>query len=167
MEATIYEQICARLTDATVKTWITGKGFTPPVDIKWFEDQVTQLLAEDASQEKAPPLAYPAVLVEFEASEFDEGSNPNRPQGTGKLVLHIVQQQTAKDGAEGAATHTDFKNLVKYKDLFIDLLNAFTLPCSARLVLAGSQPDHLNRPLRDDTVTFSWKGTRQRSTGVP
>lgn len=167
MESLIYTEICARLTDAAVVTWIQGKGFTAPQDIKWFEDQVNQLLAEEAEQNKAQPLRCPAVLVQFEDSAFDPKTNPTRQIGSGKLIIHIVQQQTGNDGVNGASTHTAFKKLVKYKDIITDALNGFTLPCTARLILVGDQVDHLNRSLRDDTITFNWSGTRLRETGVP
>lgn len=164
MEKKIFDEICTHLKDAAVVTWFTNVMDSPKVEtIEWFEDQVEIMLSKDV---KTYPMKFPAVLVQFENTSYDN-TNPNKQDGKGKVVLHIVQERIGQDGNKDASTFTDFDTTIGYKDLFIDLFNGFKLPCAARLTLSGSKVDHRNRPLRDDEVTFDWAYMRKKPSGVP
>ncbi len=164
MEKKIFDEICARLQDAAVINWITVTKSAPAVKtIEWFEDQVTKMLDKQVDNY---PMDFPAVLVQFDASNYGH-NNINMFDGDGKVILHIVQNRIGKDGKASASTFTDFDKVIAYKDLFIDLFNGFKLPCSARLTLNGSKMDHTNRPLRDDEITFNWSVKGKKSSGVP
>lgn len=164
MEKKIFDEICARLQDAAVITWITVTKTSPAVKtIEWFEDQVEKMLAKEVD---TYPMDFPAVLVQFDQSNYSH-NNINMFDGDGKVILHIVQNRMGKDGKATAATFSNFDSAIGYKDLFIEIFNGFKLPCSARLVLSGSKMDQRNRALRDDEITFNWSGKGRKESGVP
>lgn len=165
MEKTIYDEIVTRLTDSNVVAWIQSLSYVEPQDIKWFEDQVEQMVAAAASDNKTYPMDLPAVLIEFAPTQYK--SKGNKREGSGVVTLHVVQMQVGLDGASGASTHGDFKTMVGYKDLFIQLLDGFALSCNGRLTNVGSEMDHQNRPVRDDRVSFNWTATIAQPSGVP
>jgi hypothetical protein len=168
MEEIIYAEIVDRLTDAAVIAYIQGLQYEEPKDVKWFTDQVEAALAAAADNNKDYPLATPGILIEFGRTVYDKKRGTFRQHGSGTVTIHVVQTQIGLDGQHGAETHDEFKDLVGYPKVILDLLDGFKLPsCTAKLVLTDTQKDHKNRPLRDDQFTLSWEGTRIVPSGIP
>lgn len=156
MDRTIYIQTIARLKSATAAGYFTDKAQTAPVFYAWFEDQFDNAMQKDDVM--VYPFNFPAVLVQFSKETEFNGSNA-RKRFTGEVTLHIGQDKRAIDGVELNDSHASFKTLLEYVESFIALLDGYKLPCTARLVLAGVERDHINHPLMVDKVRFTFEGS--------
>lgn len=161
MEATIFEQGCARIADNSA--YFTDNGHDAPKHQAWFEDQIEQEL--EVSENKSLPFDLPAVFWQFVPTEYEKG-NGSRKEASGTFILHVAQNKYV-DGAVGSETQADHKKLLEYADLIINLLDGHKLECSARPYATGVERDHLNRPVIVDKITFAWSGIRKRPEGVP
>lgn len=160
MDYIIYEETIARLSSAEALAHFASLAQPAPVHQAWFEDQYNNALENDGVV--TYPFNSPAVFYQF--SKEVEFSGANRKSFTGELTLHIVQAKLGVDGVELYASHASFKTLLRYVTSFIDLLDGHKLPCSARLVLAGNQRDHVNRGLFVDQLRFSFSGSWNKSS---
>jgi hypothetical protein len=160
MEKKIFDEIVNRLNDPTVITYL-GTGAVKT--IAWFEDQVEQSMAKEVENH---PFECPAVFIEFANTVYDNTVR-NRQHGKGRVTLHIVQRRIGQDGKSSSTTFSTFDATIGYKDNFINLFDGFKLPCAALLTLTDTEVDHKNRPLRNDKVTFGWKYSRKKPSGLP
>ena len=159
MEKIIYEQAIVRLTSAGAIAYIEGAGQVRLQTTDWYEQQVEDALKDKDVQ--SYPFNCPAVFFQFAPTRYEK-ANGMRQEATGELIIHLAQNKIGKDGKQGSESHTAFKSLLDYADLLINLLNAFKLPCSARLIMTGVERDHTNSGLMHDKITFSWTAQRKR-----
>lgn len=159
MEKTIYEQAIVRLTSAEAIAYIEGTGATRLQTTDWYEEQIADSLKDKEVQ--SYPFNCPAVFFEFSPTRYEK-ANGIRQEASGELTIHLAQNKIGKDGKQGSESHAAFKTLLDYTDLLINLLNAYKLPCSARLIMTGVQRDHTNTGLMHDRITFSWTAQRKR-----
>lgn len=163
MEAKIFSEGNARLTDSAVTAFIISEGFEPPKHLAWHEGQFDQSL--DPEENKALPFDLPAITWEFLETPYTKGNGGNQ-EGNGQFILHIAQRRMV-DGVVGMSTAADHDKLIRYADLIIDILNGRQLDCSAKIYMVGVEKDHTNRPYMVDKVKFTWTGRRHRRAGVP
>lgn len=161
MDRTIYTQIIARLKSATAAGYFTDASQIAPVHYAWFEDQFDNAMLKENVE--VYNFDFPAVLIQFSKETEFSGSNA-RKKFSGEVTLHIGQDKRAIDGQELATSHADFKLLLAYVESFIALLDGYKLPCTARLVVAGVERDHVNHPLMVDRVRFTFEGSWNKPT---
>jgi hypothetical protein len=159
MEKTIYEEAIVRLTSVAATTYITAALQPALQTTDWYEGQIEDALKDKDVQ--SYPFNCPAVFFQFTPTRYEK-ANGMRQEATGELIIHLAQNKIGKDGKQGSESHASFKSLLDYADLLINLLNAFKLPCSARLIMTGVERDHTNSGLMHDKITFSWTAQRKR-----
>ena len=160
MEEKIYTEAIARLKSDDAIAYYTAKEVDAPKTYEWFQDQIEQALANVSEQNRTCPFDCPALFFQFVPTKYEKG-NTSSQEANGTLIIHLAQF-TFVDGREGALSHDDFKKLLRYADIIIDLLTGAKLPCSARLVLDQIDRDHTNRPIMTDKISLSWSGQRRR-----
>lgn len=156
MDRIIYQDTIARLRSATALAYFADLAQTEPVEHAWFEGQYEN--AVEKENVITYPFDCPAVFYQF-SKETEFSGPPNRKKFNGELTLHVVQNKLAIDGVEGMDSHADFKVLLAYAESFIALLDGYRLPCTAYLVLAGVERDHINRGLLVDRIRFTFSGS--------
>lgn len=161
MEEIIYTEAIARLKSDDAVAYYTAKEVDAPKTYEWFQNQIEQALANISEENRTAPFDCPALFFQFEPTEYSKG-NTSSQEAEGTLIVHLAQF-TFVDGRDGAATHLDFKKLLRYADIIIDLLTGSKLPCSAKLILAKVERDHTNRPIMTDKIHLSWSGQRRRA----
>ena len=161
MEEAIYTDAIARLKSADALAYYTTKLVDAPKTYEWFQNQIEQALGENV---KVCPFDCPAIFFEFAPTEYTKG-NTIQQDAKGEFTLHLAQFNFV-DGREGALTHADFKVLLAYADVIIDLLSGYRLTCTATPILASIERDHTGRALLCDKIKFTWSGRRTRA-GVP
>lgn len=164
MENLIYTNAIARLKSADALAYYTSKSVSEPKTYEWFTDQVEQALADTSAENKTVAFDFPAIFFEFGPTNYSKG-NTIIQDGSGELTVHVAQL-TFVDGREDADSHDDFKALLDYADVIIDLLSGQLAGCGVRLIMNEVQRDHTGRAIMCDKIKFSWTGKRKRE-GVP
>lgn len=164
MEEAIYTQLIARLKSADALAYYTAESVNAPKTYEWFTNQVEQALAAVSEENNNAPFDCPALFFEFAPTEYTKG-NTIQQDAKGEFTIHLAQFNFV-DGREGALTHADFKVLLAYADIIIDLLSGYRLTCTATPILASIERDHTGRALLCDKIKFTWSGRRTRA-GIP
>lgn len=162
MEDTLYTEATAKLKAAKAVAYITDAGLPALATIDWWEDQIGEALKAEGNE--SMPFNMPALFFEFSPTKYTKRGSTEI--GSGELTLHLAQDKLGKDGRDGAETLTDFKDLLGYAALLVDILTEEKLPCSAMLVLSQIERDHTNSPVMHERITFTWTA-RYRRSAVP
>ena len=147
MEKRVYEDIIAKITAGAAV--ITGAGHAAPAHYAWWNGQY-----REGIEDESHPYGRPAIFIEFGATGYVRESGKAR--GAMPITLHIVQE-CYTDGRESDPQHADFKKLLEYPYLIIDLLDQVASDCGGSYELTEVEPDHDIRNLMIHRVRWRLK----------